>query len=745
MTKPLREIKQWLFHPVAQFKRYVKWMFRLLKRFYKAIFRKSSTRYRHKRFLIRFFPWIVRLAGVPLGNPAIAPSVQIPKAILDDVDPSRIHFDPVSDPMVSVIIPVYGQLHYTLRCLASIQRNKPRVSFEVIVVDDRSPDESVPVLQKIQGLRLLCKEKNSGFIKTCNAGAGIAKGKYICFLNNDTEVMPGWLDEMVRTFSVFPGTGLVGSKLVYPDGTLQEAGGIIWRDGSAWNFGRGQDPSLPVYNYAREVDYCSGASIMVPVELFQQLGGFDTEYCPAYCEDSDLALKIRSQGHRVIYQPGSVVIHYEGKTSGTDTGSGVKAYQIENGKKLFARWQDQLSSHQDSGVDVDAAKDRGVKRRVLVLEHCTPTPDSDAGSVSVFNIMMLLREMDFQVTFIPEDNFLYMPKYTTLLQHAGVEVLYAPHVTSVEAHVKEYGTRYDLVFFFRPLVVSRNLSAIKKYCPDARTLFYTHDLHHLRMEREAEIKQSKKLTREAAEMKKLEFDAIRSMDCTIIVSEAEMALLSPQLPDAKLALLPLILDVPGTRIPYVDRKDIVFVGGYQHLPNVDAVTWFVNQVMPVMRKVLPGVRFHAVGSNPPEEVKQMACNDVIVEGFVENLPAFLDIMRVSVAPLRYGAGVKGKIGTAMASGLPVVATSMAIEGMGLVAGDDVFVGDDPEAMVQMIAAVYQSQEHWESLSKKSIDTAKRLWGAEAASKIFEQILKRTGIEVQAGKKILLFSSKDYFD
>ena len=725
MTKPLREARRWVSAPVIQGKRYIKGAVQLAKRGYTRLPISVSTRIQHRFLLQKHLPRLFRIAadqtiGVSVEHVSTAATIEA-----HDFDTVARSVElPVFDaPLVSVIIPIYGKCDYTLRCLMSIAAQLPRASFEVIVVDDCSPDRSAEVLQQVRGVRLLLNEKNQGFIRSCNIGAKAATGKYLYFLNNDTEVIHGWLDELLNTFHLFSNVGFVGSKLIYPDGSLQEAGGIIWKDGSAWNFGRNQNALLPVYNYAREVDYCSGASIMVPRPLFEELGGFDEHYLPAYCEDSDLALKIRDAGYSVLYQPMSVVIHHEGITSGTDTGGqGAKAYQIENSKKLFQRWKHRLAHHQENGIDVDAAKDRMAQRRVLVLEHCTPTPDQDAGSVSVFNILLLLRNMGYQVTFIPEDNFLYMSDYTTLLQRVGIEVLYHPYQNSVEQHLIESGSRYDLAFLFRPAVVQKHLQAVRKYAPQAKVLFYTHDLHYLRMLREAALQNNSDKKTAALEMKQIELAAMRAVDASILVSPAEMEVLRTDLPDQKLHVLPLILDIPGTDIPFSQRNDIVFVGGFQHPPNIDAVQHFVAEVMPRLRPLLPGIRFFVVGSKPTAEIHALAGDDVIISGFIPDLTSYLNRMRVAVAPLRYGAGVKGKIGTAMAAGLPTVATELGAEGMGLTDGENIFVADDPQLYAEVIARLYKDESLWNHVSRSGIIFSEQAWGLAAGEANLERIL-----------------------
>jgi glycosyltransferase involved in cell wall biosynthesis len=422
-------------------------------------------------------------------------------------------------------------------------------------------------------------------------------------------------------------------------------------------------------------------------------------------------------------------VHYEGVTSGTDTGQGVKAYQVANSVKLFERWKGHLQSHQPNAQNVDGAKDRMALRRVLVIDHTTPTPNQDAGSVTVVNFLTLLREMRFQVTFVPEDNFLYQPAYTRPLQRAGIEVLYAPHDTSVEYHLQDCGDRYDLVLIWRPMAVAKHLATVRRYCPRAKVVYHTVDLHYLRMEREAELLNDLQLLQAAEEMKQRELGAIQAVDSAIVHSTHELDVLSAQIPVDNVFVFPLIMNVPGSEVPWKDRSGVAFVGGFQHAPNVDAVQYFASEVMPFLRELAPDMRFYAIGSKPPPELLALASDDVVITGFVEELQPLLDQMRVSVAPLRYGAGIKGKVGNSMAMGLPVVATPIAIEGMGLMPGEHLLVAEGAQALAQAIHQLSNDEVLWSRLQLQGVDYVERLWGGLASYVTLQRLLGGLGLSV----------------
>lgn len=668
-----------------------------------------------------------------LGDQDVVPDAPQPRAeeVPESVDlPASLPC--AGQPQVSIVIPVYNQLPYTAACLRSLAEVRSQVACEVIVVDDASTDATPDALPGVAGLRVLRNPENLGFIGSCNRGAREARGEFLVFLNNDTEVTKGWLEALLQTFMTRPDAGLVGARLLYPDGRLQECGGLVFRDGSGWNYGRGDDPARPEYRHLRETDYCSGACLAIRRELFARLEGFDSRYAPAYYEDTDLAFRVRAEGLKVYVQPAASVIHHEGVSSGTDLDSGVKQYQRVNQTVFRERWADQLAHQPPRIVDPDdrdalrRARDHRLRGRVLLVDAHTPEPDQDSGSVRLTRLMGCLQDLGYGVDFLP-DNRAFAGQYTRALQAEGVRTWFAPWADSLTGFFREHGGEYAAIIVSRHYVAVNYASLIRRHCPQARFVFDTVDLHYLREQRLAELEGSAALASVARQTRRSELGVIREADATLVVSEAEREVLAGDAPGARVHLLSNIHVVRGRRADFAERSDLFFVGGYQHPPNIDAATWFVNDIWPLVRERLPGTRFHLVGSKAPEEVRALAGDGVVFHGFVPSLDPFLDRCRLAVAPLRYGAGVKGKVNHSMAHGQPVVATPAAVEGMHAEHQRDILVADSAAAFAQAVVRLYEDEELWMRLSDAGLENVRRHFSMEAAMASIQALFADLGV------------------
>lgn len=640
----------------------------------------------------------------------------------------KIHLPKEENPMVSIVIPVYNQIHYTYLCLQSILEYTKDVTYEVIIADDVSTDATEHMSEFADNL-VICRNKtNQGFLRNCNQAAKAARGKYVMFLNNDTQVTYGWLSSLVDLIESDPTIGMVGSKLVYPDGRLQEAGGIIWSDGSGWNYGRLDDPEKAEYNYVKDVDYISGAAILLSVALWKQIGGFDERFAPAYCEDSDLAFEVRKAGYRVVYQPKSKVIHFEGVSNGTDVnGTGLKRYQVENSKKLKEKWKEEFKRQcvNTGNPNPFRARERSMgKKIIVVVDHYVPTFDKDAGSKTTFQYLKMFVKKGYVVKFIG-DNYLHEEPYTSTLQQMGIEVLYgAEYVAGIWDWLEKNAKDIHVAYLNRPHIAVKYVDFIKEHT-DIKMIYYGHDLHFMREYREYELTKDEKKRQESEYWKSIEFSLFKKVAVSYYpsyVEEEAIHAVDETIPVKAITAYVYEEFLKNLNKDFAKREGLLFVGGFAHPPNADAVLWFTKEVLPKIREKLK-VNFYIVGSKVTDEIKalEQLDNGIIVKGFVseEELADLYRNCRVVVVPLRYGAGVKGKVVEAIYNGAPIVTTSVGSEGIPDVE-DVLLVKDEPDEFAETVVELYNDEKRLEELSEKTQDYIRGHFSIDAAWDVIKE-------------------------
>ena len=591
---------------------------------------------------------------------------------------------------------------------------------EIILVNDASTDGTKKLLEPIGSLKFVDCQSNQGFIHSCNRGASLAKGKYLYFLNNDTEIRANCIESLVEVFAK-DNIGAVGSKLIYGNGTLQEAGGIIWQDGSGWNYGRQDNANAPEYNYLRPVDYCSGASLMVRRDVFERLRGFERDFAPAYYEDTDLCFAIRHQlGLQVMYQPKSEVVHHEGITSGTSTLSGTKKYQVINAGKFQQKWHKVLNSTSYlpnlgiSGVPAASRKYLG-HTTILVIDSYMPCYDRESGSRRLFELLKIFKALNFHVIFAA-DNGQKLEPYASILKNLQIEVLYSQqdYPQTIEQQLEERLPHIDVAWICRPQLTQKYLSLIAQQAK-IKVVYDTIDLHYLRLQRAWELSESKSATRmtQWQMMQKIELAMAQQSDLTVTVTAVEQKTLQHQL--AKLSTREnsardySFAVVPNVHIPYqgsipsfYERQGILFIGSYNHPPNIDAVKWLCQEIMPLVWEQQPQIKVTLLGSNLKPEVEALAADSrIAVTGYVADVSSYFLNHKLFVSPLKYGAGMKGKIGQSLEYSLPVISTAIGVEGMNLYSEQHILEANTTQEFAAQILRLHEDVSLWNRLSLNS--------------------------------------------
>lgn len=649
--------------------------------------------------------------------------------------PENLQTSTNSEPPIitsSIIIPVFNKAEYTFQCLRALMSEIDFNKHEIIIINNASTDETSRLLSLFSNkIRVINNSGNEGFVIACNQGAKLARGRFLVFLNNDTLVQSKWLDHLLETIESDDSIGAVGSMLLYPNGRIQEAGGIVWRDGNAYLYGHSGHMGDYRYNYAREVDYCSGASLLVRKDLFESVGGFDLRYAPAYYEDTDLCMNVRASGYKVIYQPLSKVVHYEGITAGVNLQSGFKRFQTINQTKFYEKWREVLEREHlpRSNENIDRAANRQKGLQILVCDETVPVTTKDSGSVRMFELLKLLTKHG-RVTFSPLA-VLDEPEHADNLHQIGIQIVYYSDLKELLAKQK-----LDVAILSRPLVAKELMSFVRRHSPQTKIIYDTVDLYFLRLEREFKINNNPGSQKEAAQYKRLETRFAKEADQIWCVTDNDRDSLLSVSPKAKIQIIPNVHTTQNIGLSFAEREGLLFVGGFAHRPNVDAMLYYKEQILSHLSRLLPNVKLHVVGSHPSQKIWELNSNNINVLGFVPDLEPLLNGCRVFVCPLRYGAGMKGKLGQALSHGLPVVTTSTGAEGMGLTHKDQVLIEDDPEKFAALVAQVYQDENLWSTLSANGKHYIETNFSPKSTEEKLLFALKELSIETNAISKLM---------
>jgi glycosyltransferase involved in cell wall biosynthesis len=487
------------------------------------------------------------------------------------------------------------------------------------------------------------------------------------------------------------------------------------------------------------VDYASGAALAIRAELWRKVGGFSPEFSPAYYEDTDLAFKVREAGLQVRYAPLARVIHHEGVSNGSDTeaAKGLKRYQAINAPLFEKKWSAAFVGPTEPNLrEAEKIKDRGIVGRALFIDHDTPRPDRDAGSHAALVEMDLVQALGWKISFLPA-NLAWLGSYTEALQRRGIEVLHAPYVLSIEQLLRERGSEFDLIYITRYSVAGAALPLISRHAPQARILFCNADLHHLRELRAAraqclEGEAAERALEQVREVQRQELEVIRQVHLTFSYSEVEQAVIEAEtLGAAPTATCPWVVDGPRQPAPLEGREGLAFLGSFGHPPNREAMAWFLAEVWPALRERCPWLGLHLYGSGMPAELSDSwgSIPGVALEGWVADPATVYSRHRLFVAPLRSGAGLKGKVAAAAAHGIPQVLSSLAAEATGLRHGEEVCIARTTENWIQAVEQLCCDNDQWCAMSAAAHRYARIAWSRERGLELMAQALQRLNLPV----------------
>ncbi len=639
--------------------------------------------------------------------------------------PATLDFPAVAEPAISVILVLFNRAELTLACLRSLLENTPD-TIEIIIVDNASSDLTPRLLDRIRGARIIRNSENRNFLLAVNQAACEARGRYLLLLNNDAQLLPGSLHAALETLQSSPDIGAVGGRIILFDGSLQEAGSILWRDGSCLGYGRGDNPFASAYMFRRDVDYCSGAFLLTPKAIWQQLSGFDEAFVPAYYEETDYCARLWENGFRVVYEPAASLLHYEFASSKPAEATDLQARHQE----IFARRHAALLQQRQSASldEVLVARmcngpGKPSQPRILFIDDRVPHPWLGSGFPRARTIVLALRKCGYFVTLFPmavlEEDWaaLYsdLPREIEVMNEMGPPLL--------EAFLRHRRGYYDVIIISRP----HNMNYLKPIVDEHPDWFkdtsIIYDAEALFAPRDVALRQMRGEPLSEAEIEKIYQDEIgltSAADAVVAVSELDRAAFRSH-GVAQVHMLGHCLEAAPTLTPFDRRRGFLFVGAIHEeaSPNGDSMIWFLSEIWPqIQARLGADIPLTIAGINCSDKVRALAGPSVRITGHLEDITGLYESARVFVAPTRYAAGIPHKVHEACARGLPVVATPLLARQLDWSDEKEIRVAGDAAAFAEKCIELHEQAALWTRCREAALAAVRR----ECSTDAFESTL-----------------------
>jgi len=643
-------------------------------------------------------------------------------------DKKKMQFVCAAEPKVTILLILWNQAELTLACLEALKKQDDG-TWEILIIDNGSSDETHELLSTIEGVRIVYNEDNVGFLRAVNQGAFQSNGKYLLLLNNDAVVHEGSISQAIKTIESAPDIGAVGGRVILPNGLLQEAGSIVWREGTCLGYARNCQPEDNCAMFMRDVDYCSGVFLLTKTELFRDMGGFDPCYVPAYYEESDYCIRLWKRGLRVVYDPFVVLDHYEFGSSSTSD----KAMQLMqvNQLKFYKAHKEFLADHyvMDEKNILAARMRNHYKGKVLVIDDRVPMHKLGAGYPRANSVLNMLVDEQWFVTFYPLQHISddWREVYESIPN--TIEVMLNSGRDNLEHFLEARKDYYDVIFISRPI----NMRVVQEIYNKRPDLFdntkVIYDAEALWATREIMVNKLRGNVMQEDEKKNLiaeEVNLAGFSDSVLAVTHNE-ANYFIQSGFKDVHILGHALEVKKTSNEFDARKDILFVGAMADdgSPNVDSVMWFIREILPLINKGLKEtVKLYLIGRAGASELQNITSKQVVILGMVDDITEWYEKCRVFIAPTRFAAGIPFKVHEASAYGIPSVVTPVLAKQLNWQHEKDILIGKTAQDFAEQCIRLYSDKVLWEKLRENAVNRIRQEHNGKEFREVLSNVLNR---------------------